>query len=729
MSTEPGERGLRGVPTGLDRESAVGPRALALLSAGLLLFSFTFPLYGIIDVVGDPDTFLLVVAATLVVATGLSQVLRARTALTVGIGLLVLGLWSYASALPADVFAQQGRIARDVFSLLTGLSVLRLQMIELFVLAYTPAPVFLTWFLALRRRYVATAFVGGAALSFFVLTGDVGTLVALLGALGAVGTVGFGRLERFGGDARAVETLAIVLAAIVVVTLTVSVVPGGSDQPFGIFDDAGTDTIEGSLITADERVSIQGEISLSSAVRFRVESDEEAYWRTAAYDRYTGDGWVRTGGKADYPGEMPGPPGESRVIQQRVTAESRIDVLPAAWKPVAVSESRADETEVTSMGGLRPTQGLTPGDSYTVVSRQPVASPDRLRRAGRDYPPAIEDRYTNLPASTPDRVARRTERVTAAAGADSPYETARAIQSHLQSQKSYSLEVARPEEDVAATFLFEMDEGYCTYFATTMVTMLRTQDVPARFVVGYTPGEQVDDDEYVVRGLDSHAWVEVYVPDVGWVQFDPTPADPRRDAEQDALDGSGSGDFGDEDDDELETTAPPIPDEPETTTEPTTSADDDGRNTTAAQEIDASAVPTTHDARGGGGLPDLPSREEAALVLVVLGGAVAGARRTGLTDRAYRAVWLRWQPRRDPERDVQRAFERVEYVLARAERPRRPGETPRQYLAAIDADEATARLYRLHERAQYAGRVTADEADDAVATAGEIVGERWGRFG
>lgn len=72
-----------------------------------------------------------------------------------------------------------------------------------------------------------------------------------------------------------------------------------------------------------------------------------------------------------------------------------------------------------------------------------------------------------------------------------------------------------------------MDAGYCTYYATTMVTMLRSQGVPARFVVGYTTGEQVGDDRYRVRGLNSHAWVQVYFPDVGWVRFDPTPAGPR----------------------------------------------------------------------------------------------------------------------------------------------------------------------------------------------------------
>ncbi|WP_424017562.1 transglutaminase TgpA family protein [Halorientalis pallida] len=700
------------------------PRGLALLSAGLMLFSFTFPLYGIIDVVGDPSTFLLVVAVTLVLATGLSRVVGAWTALPVGLGLLVLGLWMYASALPADVVAQQDRILGDVVSLFMGLSVLRLQMIELFALAYTPAPVFLTWYLALRRRYVGAALVGGAALTFFVLTGDVDTLVALLGALGAVGTVGFGRLERFGGADRAVETMAVVLAAMVVVTMLVSVVPGGTGTPFGLFGTSGTETIEGSLINSDQRVSIQGSISLSEEVRFTVESPREAYWRTGAYDRYTGDGWVRTGSTLDYRGEMSGPRGESRIVEQEVTIESELDAMPAAWKPVSVSENVAGDTSVTSLGGLQPAAAFAPGDSYTVVSRQPVVWPGRLQRAGDDYPGRIESRYTNLPASTPDRVATRTRQIQDGAGADTAYETARAVESYLEREKGYSLAVDRPDGEVADSFLFEMDEGYCTYFATTMVTMLRTQDIPARFVVGYTTGEQVDSGTYQVRGLDSHAWVEVYFPDVGWVQFDPTPAGPRQDAEQERIEGGG-GDLGNVDDDPEPTTEPPsTPDR--TTRNPTPETPGSTVETIRTPTTGGDAVRTANDESGGIPLPEPPSREEAALILVVLAGAAAGARRLGLHERAYRAVWVRWQPRADPASDVQRAFERVEYVLAREERPRRDGETPRQYLAAIDADETVERVYRLHERARYAGEVTGSVADDAVAAADEIVRERTG---
>jgi len=47
-----------------------------------------------------------------------------------------------------------------------------------------------------------------------------------------------------------------------------------------------------------------------------------------------------------------------------------------------------------------------------------------------------------------------------------------------------------------------------------MVAMLRSQGIPARYAVGYSTGEQVEDGRYEVRGMNAHAWVEVYFPDV-----------------------------------------------------------------------------------------------------------------------------------------------------------------------------------------------------------------------
>ena len=61
-----------------------------------------------------------------------------------------------------------------------------------------------------------------------------------------------------------------------------------------------------------------------------------------------------------------------------------------------------------------------------------------------------------------------------------------------------------------------------------MVVMARASGLPARFVSGYSSGSyDAEKAQYVVRELNAHSWVEVYFPEVGWVEFEPTAAQPE----------------------------------------------------------------------------------------------------------------------------------------------------------------------------------------------------------
>ncbi len=56
-----------------------------------------------------------------------------------------------------------------------------------------------------------------------------------------------------------------------------------------------------------------------------------------------------------------------------------------------------------------------------------------------------------------------------------------------------------------------------------MAVMLRTQGIPARVASGFATGTyDYDRDAYAVTVGDAHAWVEVYFPGLGWVEFEPT---------------------------------------------------------------------------------------------------------------------------------------------------------------------------------------------------------------
>src|SRR5687767_11533052 len=75
-------------------------------------------------------------------------------------------------------------------------------------------------------------------------------------------------------------------------------------------------------------------------------------------------------------------------------------------------------------------------------------------------------------------------------------------------------------------FLFNWKSGYCNYYASAEVLMLRSLGIPARLAVGYAQGEENDDGTFTVYERDAHAWPQVYFPAIGWVDFEPTASQP-----------------------------------------------------------------------------------------------------------------------------------------------------------------------------------------------------------
>jgi hypothetical protein len=114
------------------------------------------------------------------------------------------------------------------------------------------------------------------------------------------------------------------------------------------------------------------------------------------------------------------------------------------------------------------------------------------------------------------------------ATARTPYDRAKALESYLR-QFPYSLDLPEPPrgQDMVDYFLFDLQRGYCDYYATAMVVMARSAGLPARLAVGYANGSYDPiQHQYIVTEADAHSWVEIYFPGVGWVEFEPTAAQP-----------------------------------------------------------------------------------------------------------------------------------------------------------------------------------------------------------
>lgn len=112
-------------------------------------------------------------------------------------------------------------------------------------------------------------------------------------------------------------------------------------------------------------------------------------------------------------------------------------------------------------------------------------------------------------------------------GAKDELDILRAIEKELHSY-SYSVHPGEmPQKVNDATsfldyFLLEKKDGYCSHFATTFVLLARAQGLPARYVQGFCV-PMYGKREAVVMSDMAHAWPEVYIKDIGWIAFEPTP--------------------------------------------------------------------------------------------------------------------------------------------------------------------------------------------------------------
>jgi len=279
---------------------------------------------------------------------------------------------------------------------------------------------------------------------------------------------------------------------------------------------------------------------LNERVVLRVRTTERRNWRGLVFDVYTGTGWriddhrVRLHQAAVPPitlthgqDDVYAYRGHSRRLVQTFYIQQEQPNVAFAAPRVEQIYLPGGHVYVDRYSNVRLPFTLDRGMIYTVVSRPQEPSLDQLRQAGTAYPPFILERYLQLPPTLPPRVAALAREITTDSA--NPYEAVAAVNRYLWTQYRYDLTIGpqRRPGDAVDYFLFEERRGYCEQFASAMVVLLRTVGIPARLVTGYTPGTVHPLTGLLeVRNSDAHAWVEVFFPGFGWVEFEPTPSFP-----------------------------------------------------------------------------------------------------------------------------------------------------------------------------------------------------------
>ncbi|WP_173917443.1 transglutaminase domain-containing protein [Halobacillus sp. Marseille-Q1614] len=279
---------------------------------------------------------------------------------------------------------------------------------------------------------------------------------------------------------------------------------------------------------------------------FRAFAQDDQYWRIESKDTYTGRGWEDT-----LQGEttMVSPfdlefstftenvETEERVSYLSFTGEANFNKLVYAYGARSVNRFPQDMSlqlhnytgEIDTLRGGNPTQV----ESYILDYDSPSFEYNQLREASDEDPEEIIEFYTQLPDSLPERVRELAGEIID--DQDNRYDQVKAVETYFSANgfeyETENVAVPGEEEDYVDQFLFETQVGYCDNFSTSMVVLLRSQGIPARWVKGFTGGERLEERAaiegeelsiYEVTSGNAHSWVEVYFPDVGWVPFEPT---------------------------------------------------------------------------------------------------------------------------------------------------------------------------------------------------------------
>lgn len=311
----------------------------------------------------------------------------------------------------------------------------------------------------------------------------------------------------------------------------------------GIGDGAGTGGGGGGGGSVDPLVSIAPQIiNQSDTELFRVRTENLTRWRLNTLEEIDGDVWKPSDGELnDFvtpPPEVHGLPARERSAEFTITGLEG-EALPTRYPTATLEFVEGGEQEdlrvsstnkdISIAGGVE--QGLT----YIVRALEPDVSFQDLADADATASPAFLN-LTALPSGDPlhpDIVALRDSWTE---GADNDFEQLVAIQDRLRGPEFiYDLdvqtaeEIAQPPEGHLYNFLLETRTGYCQQFATSFALLSRSLGFPTRIAVGFLPGESIEgeDNRFLVKGEDAHAWPEVFFKGAGWIAFEPTPRTDR----------------------------------------------------------------------------------------------------------------------------------------------------------------------------------------------------------
>lgn len=286
---------------------------------------------------------------------------------------------------------------------------------------------------------------------------------------------------------------------------------------------------------SEDDTELGGALKKDNATVFKARTDNGHYWRIESKRIYTGTGWANEKSTElqtfssgdDFPIQLSEETtGDTKTAE--ISFEASSEYVPYPYGVQTINSA------VDTFNANLTTEKITPANTiknYTIQLQTPVYDIEKMQNADfSTLPDAFISKYTQTPSELPKRITTLANKVTK--DANSIYDQTKAIENYLSKSGDFTYSTDDAQEtpngaDYVDQFLFETKIGYCDNFSTSMVMMLRTLGIPARWAKGYTPGEgeketNGDKSIYTITNNNAHSWPEVFFPGTGWVPLEPT---------------------------------------------------------------------------------------------------------------------------------------------------------------------------------------------------------------
>ena len=286
-------------------------------------------------------------------------------------------------------------------------------------------------------------------------------------------------------------------------------------------------------------------LTKSDALAFRAKFDgatppaNQRYWRALVLDHYDGKRWHKA--------EIAGMAGDdfynrkwlktyNSLYMQKFSQDMKPGSEESGLYRYNIIMEPSDQTWLFSLDRpLSKTPGVGIRETRNLYADQPVTEPfsykaasiqpELWRQAESFTVDAFSSRDLQLPKNSNPRARHWAQ--TLREESETKIEFVEKILRYLRQQPFYyTLDPPLlTDDDRVDEFIFQSRKGFCAHYAGAFAFLMRSVGIPARVIAGYQGGEENDIGSYLlVYQFHAHAWVEIWLPERGWVRIDPTAA-------------------------------------------------------------------------------------------------------------------------------------------------------------------------------------------------------------